>query len=197
MSAEGVDSEFADGDLWADLNEHVHAVMGDVGVVKMLKVRDEEEGERLWAGRVRPVLQRVHALVPLERTAAACYSSPDSVSVQFGIHDAAVSVDGAPAVRTLLLPDPAVIVLGVIGARRWPDRWAQVLGSAQPDVEVVLRDSAASDVAEYPWFVRNSGDALPWTVAASEDSARVAGAAQKLGFDRVAALFAELEDEAR
>lgn len=197
MSSQSAASAFADDVLWAELNEHVRAVMGQVGIVKMMKVRDEEEGKRVWAGRVRPVLERLQTVSPVTRVAAACYSLTDGVTVQFGIHDVRVLVEGEPAVYTMLLPDPAAAVLGVIGARRWPARWGQMLAKGQPDREVILRDSPATDVVDYPWFVRTSGAKLPWTVAASEDTARIAGAAQGLGFERIATLFAEMENEKR
>jgi len=183
----------SDDALWQGLQTHVRDTMGIVGIPKMLAVQGEDAARVAWTARVRPVLSALAAHVPVTERGPALVGVGDGVQLQFGIHDVVISVEDAPRWRCMILVAPAAVALAAVGRRRWGRAWVEAL-EAHPTSRPIRPRETAHDAGEFPWVAQNPGGPAPYTVAVTEDDARLAAHAEELGVQRVSSLFEEFKE---
>jgi hypothetical protein len=179
--------------LWADLEERSLVTFGGaVGLVKMLRARDEHEAATLWAARVRSVLERLGSMFPVSRVGPARFSIDGTVSLQFDIHDVDLLIDDKVAARTLIALDPVALCGATIAWLRWGSRWDERLTSERTPRRVVRQDEPWIEYGLH-WVAQNPGGPAPWVSGATEDIAFRAGLSEDIGADRIIELYEIME----
>jgi hypothetical protein len=138
------------------------------------------------------MLEALVELVPVTSVGPARFAVDDRVAVQFDIHEVVVCVDDVPRVRTMIAFDSAAVVVSVVAAERWGERWTDFVHTRGVPRTVVRLDGGDFDAEIFPWVAQRPGTPGPWTAGASEQDATIAGMAEDLGFSRVAPKFKEL-----
>lgn len=130
-----------DAELWDGLTEHIHSMMGLVGIPKMLGASSEDEAREKWLQRVTPFLADLREVVGVEAAGPARLRVDDALILQLGMHDFTLGVDEKPLIETSYFVDPAGAVLALVGWERWDDEWLDLLRGQGTPRPIRMNDS--------------------------------------------------------
>ncbi|ANG84393.1 hypothetical protein [Microbacterium aurantiacum] len=178
-----------DAELWDGLTEHIHSMMGLVGIPKMLGASSEDEAREKWLQRVTPFLADLREVVGVEAAGPARLRVDDALILQLGMHDFTLGVDEKPLIETSYFVDPAGAVLALVGWERWDDEWLDLLRGQGTPRPIRMNDSPFGPWQNLLWVAQNPPHPGRWLVGETPAHAEIGGLGEDLGFTVVSDIF--------